>query len=167
MLGPLLFNIFVNDLFVSNSNLHNYDDHSTLCTSDYNLEEVEKVLLNDSNEVTEWFFQNSIVLNAGKCNFMCLGKTIENETFIFKYTIINNNKEKKICVTIDNTLNFWSHIRNLCKKASQKILTLSRVSNLLNDFEKNLIFNAVLKTQFNYYPLFLDVLIKIIEQCDW
>ena len=51
-------------------------------------------------------------------------------------------------------------------KSFSKISTLSRVSNLLNDFEKNFIFNAILKTQFNYYPLFLDVLIKNIEQCD-
>ena len=57
MLGPLLFNISVNNFFVSNSNLHNYDVHNTFCTSDYNLEEVEKGLLNDSNEVTECSFK--------------------------------------------------------------------------------------------------------------
>ena len=49
ILGPLLFNIFVNDLFlfVSSSNLSNYADDNTLYTSGYNLKEGKEVLLND------------------------------------------------------------------------------------------------------------------------
>ena len=43
ILGPLLFNIFINDLFVfvSSSNLSNYADDNTLYASDFNLEEVK------------------------------------------------------------------------------------------------------------------------------
>ena len=82
-----------------------------------------------------------MVLNTGKCHFMCLGKNTENEIFIFKDTIMNNSKEEKILgVTIENRLTFTSHIRELCKKASQKISALSRISKQLNDPEKNLIF---------------------------
>ena len=76
ILGLLLFNIFVNYLFlfVSSSNLSNYADHNTLHSSGYNLKEVKEVLLNDLNKVAEWFFENYMVLNAGKCHFMCLSK---------------------------------------------------------------------------------------------
>ena len=110
--------------------------------------------LNDLDKVTEWLFENYMVLNAGKCHFMCLGKNTENETFTFKDTIMNNSKEEKILgVIIDNRLTFSSHIRELCKKASQKISALSRISNQLNDSEKVLLFNAVVKSQFNYCPL--------------
>ena len=95
-----------------------------------------------------------MVLNAGKCHFMCLSKSTENESFIFKDTIMNNSKEEKMLgVTIDNRLTFSSHIRKLCKKASQKISAFSRISNQLNDSEKNLLFNPVVKSQFNYCPL--------------
>ena len=78
VLGPLLFNIFVNDLFLffSSSKLSNYADNNTLYTFGYNLEEVKEVLLNDLNKVTEWFFENYMVL-TGKCHFMCLGKNIK------------------------------------------------------------------------------------------
>ena len=52
---------------------------------------------------------------------------------------MKNSKEEKIQgVIIDNRLTFNSHIRELCKKASQKILALSKISNQLNDSEKNL-----------------------------
>ena len=112
------------------------------------------MLLNDFNIVTEWFFENYMVLNTGKCHFTCLGKNTENETFTFKDTIMNNSKEEKILgIIIHNRLTFSSHIRELCKKASQKISALSRISNQLNDFEKTLLWNAVVKSQFNYCPL--------------
>ena len=76
ILGPLLFNIFVNDLFlfVPSSKLSNDSDDNTLFAFGYNLEEVKEVLLNDLNKVTEWFFENYMVLNAGKRYSMCLGK---------------------------------------------------------------------------------------------
>ena len=43
ILGPLLFNIFINDLFVfvSSSNLSNYADDNTLYASGFDLEDVK------------------------------------------------------------------------------------------------------------------------------
>ena len=85
-----------------------------------------------------------------KCHFMYHGKNTENETFVFKDIITNNSKEEKILdVTVDNRLTFSSHIRELCIKNSQKISSLTRISNQLNDSKKNF-FNAVVKSHFNY-----------------
>ena len=46
-------------------------------------------------------------------------------------------------VIIDSRLTFSSHIRELCKKVSQKISALSRISNQLDDSEKTLLFDTV------------------------
>ena len=71
-----------------------------------------------------------MVLNVGKCYCLCLCKNRKNEIFIFRYSIMDNSKEEKILdVTVDNKLTSSSHIRELCKKASQKISDLSRISN--------------------------------------
>ena len=80
ILGPLLFNIFINDLFVfvSSSNLSNYADDNTLYASGFNLEEVKKCLSTDFDAVTKWFYENHMALNAGKCHFMCLLKDTRN-----------------------------------------------------------------------------------------
>ena len=85
ILGPLLFNIFINGLFrfVSNSYLSNYIDDNTLYAFGYNLEEIKNTLRFDFDLVSKWFEENYMVLNADKCHFMCLGKDTENETFIF------------------------------------------------------------------------------------
>ena len=41
----------------------------------------------------------------------------------------------------------------LCKKAAQKIEALSRLLNHLSDSQKRLIFNSIIKLQFNKCPL--------------
>ena len=101
--------------------------------SGFNLEEVKT----DFDAVTRWFYKNYKTLNAGKFHFICLGKDTANETFIFKSLVIKSSTEHKILgLTIDNKLNCKSHIKKLCKKASQKIGALLRLSNYLNDSEK-------------------------------
>ena len=50
-------------------------------------------------------------------SFYVLGKNTENETFIFKGTIVNNSKEEKILgVTIDNRLTLAVTSDNYVKK---------------------------------------------------
>ena len=87
---------------------------------------------------------------------MCLGQNTVNETFVCDNTEMKNSKEEKILgVIIDNKLRFKSHVKNLCKKASQKIWALSRLINYLNDSKKKIIFNALIKSQFSYCPLWM------------
>ena len=76
ILGSILFNIFINNLFlfVSSSNLINYADDNTLYPFGLNLEGVKNCLSTDFEAVTKWFHENHMALNAGKCHFMCLGK---------------------------------------------------------------------------------------------
>ena len=47
---------------------------------------------------------------------------------------MKKSEEHKIRgIIIDNKLNFKSHVKNLCKRDSQNILELTRLSRYLND----------------------------------
>ena len=95
-----------------------------------------------------------MVLNSGKCHFMCVGQNTVNETFDSDNTEMKNRNEEKILnVITDDKLRFKSHVKNLCKKASQKIWALSRLINYLNDSGKKMVFSAVIKSQSSYCPL--------------
>ena len=61
--------------------------------------------------------------------------------------------KKIIGVIIDNKLNFKSHINELCKRVSEKIGALCRLSSYLNNCEKKNILNSITKSQFNYFLL--------------
>ena len=65
----------------------------------------------------------------------------------------NSNEQKILELIIDNKWNFKSHINKLCKKDTQKIGALCRLSSYLNNSEKKIIFNSIMKSQFNYWRL--------------
>ena len=153
ILGPPLFNIFLNGLFlfISNSSLSNYADDNTLYTFRDNLKKIKDNLRNSFDTVHQWFYENYMALNAGKCHFMCLGNNTENETFLFHNILMENSKEQKLVgVIIDNKLNFKCHVSELSKKPSQKVAALS---SYLRNSGKKLIFNSIIKSQFSYSPV--------------
>ena len=149
ILGPLLFNIFLNDLFlfVSNASLSNYADDNTLYTFRDNLKTIKDNLRSSFDTAHQWFYENYMVLNARKYHFMCLGNNTENNTFLFHNILMENRREQKILgVIIENKLNFKSHMSELWKKASQKIAALSRLSSYLHNLRKKIIFNSIIKS---------------------
>ena len=65
-LTPLLYQIFLNNLFlfISNSSLSNYVDDNTFYTFGYNLKKIKDSLRNSLVTVRQWLYQNYMVLNA-------------------------------------------------------------------------------------------------------
>ena len=70
--GPLLFNIFINDIFffVNNSDVHNYADDNTLCVADINIDTIISKLESDISNLDIWFINNGLLLNEKKCQLM-------------------------------------------------------------------------------------------------
>ena len=65
VLGPLLFNIFINDLFyfVKDSDVHNYADDNTLSFSDSSINKIISKLESDISILDTWFTNNGLLLN--------------------------------------------------------------------------------------------------------
>ena len=94
-------------------------------------ENVKQTLRQDSEIVTKWFYENCMVLNSGKCHFMCLGQDTVNETFVSDNIEMKNNKEEKILgVIIDNKPRFKSQV----KKGFSKDLSFVTFDKLLKRF---------------------------------
>ena len=79
-----------------------------------------------------------MVLNPEKGHFMCIGQKIDDaETLNFNNLAIQNSKEVEILgITLDRNLNFHTHIKNICRKAGQKLSTLLRNSAYLDQRKK-------------------------------
>ena len=66
---------------------------------------------------------------------------------------MNSTEEKFLGVYFDNKLNFNNHVKKLCKKASQELHALARLSNFMSIRKRKIIMNAFINSQFSYCPL--------------
>ena len=68
ILGPILFNIFLNDLFlcIKKSDLHNFADENTIIATCNTLTGLLKTLEQESESAVSWFKQNEMIVNADK-----------------------------------------------------------------------------------------------------
>ena len=75
ILGPLLFSIFLNDIFcfINNGNLINYADDNTLSSIEKSLNMVKENLKINFLIMQKWFYENHMVLNPVKCHYLVLG----------------------------------------------------------------------------------------------
>ena len=75
VLGPLLFNIFLTDLFflVKETEICNCADDTTIYVRGQELEHIVSRLENDAQRISQWFFNNSMKLNPGKCHLLIFG----------------------------------------------------------------------------------------------
>ena len=66
--GPLLFNVFINDIlyFIKHCDLYNYADDNTLSFHSPNFDEVVNVLQQESNILINWFHFNCMQANPEK-----------------------------------------------------------------------------------------------------
>ena len=80
ILGPILFNLFLNDLLatVKMSEFYNFADHNTISTASKNMNNLIHALEKESQTAVEWFDQNKMILNPDKFQAMLLGKRNEN-----------------------------------------------------------------------------------------
>ena len=69
VLGPLSFNVYLNDLFMflEEAKICNCADDTTIYACGPEIENVLKYLESDALKITEWFPNNFMKLNEGKC----------------------------------------------------------------------------------------------------
>ena len=76
ILGPFLFNDFINNFFyfIKNCDLYNYADDNTLSFHSPNFDEIIKVLQEEGNMLIDWFYFNCMQANPNTFQVFGVGK---------------------------------------------------------------------------------------------
>ena len=128
ILGPLLFNIFMNDLFlfIEKCNLYNYADDNLLDSSSENLSELLINLKVGGRNAIDWFIKNGMQANPDKLHFMLLFPT---------------------------PMNLSNHISACCSKTARQLNALARIVKYIDIGSPKTIYNSFILSNFNYCPL--------------
>ena len=134
VLGHILFNIYLNDLFylTEMTQVCNFADDTTFYVCDKDLNTLINRIEHDTALAVEWFENNFMKLNQDKCHLLVSGHKHETVwTKIGETKIWESNKQKLLGFVIDRNLNFDEYVFDLCKKAGRKLSVLARLSNYI------------------------------------
>ena len=130
VLGSLLFNIYLNDLFffLKDVGICNFADDTTTYISDASLESVLKSLKKNSMLAVRSSKNNYMKLNTDKCHLIVSGYKHEQVwENIGKDLIWESNGVKLFEIIIARDLKLQKNVLKLCSKANQKLSALSRM----------------------------------------
>ena len=155
VLGPLLFNIYLNDLFFYlDCNVCNFADDTTSFVCNENLDFVLGELEQNSNIAIDWFLSNYMKMNSDQCYLLVVGHEFEQIWAKIGTDLIwESNSVKLLGITIDNHLKFDKHISLLCAKATRKLSALARISYYLTFHQKRTLIKGFFESQFRYCSL--------------
>ena len=157
--GPLLFNVFINDIFyfIVQSILYNYADDNTLSFIHKVLLHLKSVLEQESQILISWFDQNLMKANPDKFQVICIGKKTHDNIESFQIGQTNIKCDDSVTllgINIDYMLKFDAHVSEICKKASKQLAVLKRLGGFLTKQGKLVIYNSFIASNFATLPLF-------------
>ena len=153
VLGPLLWNIFQNDLSYNvDFGLSMYADDHQIYVEGKDMCTVVEKLQESATLTTNWYDSN---LLQGNMNIRNKSVNYGDKTSITVNgkDIMESDKLELLGVTIDCGLTFNLHISNVCKKASQRIGVIMRLRNLIPTEAKFHLFKAAILPHLTYCHL--------------
>ena len=153
ILGPLLFNIFINHVlsFLTTCEMCNYPDDNTLYTYRRNLHQVQEYWKKYFEILDNWFYDNDMVLNSHNCEFMSSAKTNEYKVFTYHQVWLKKATTKKLLSITIEIISISTNIKQMY--ASRKLNALSKVPSLFSCQQKKKVANSCISEQFKYCSL--------------
>ncbi|GFY00859.1 RNA-directed DNA polymerase from mobile element jockey [Trichonephila clavipes] len=155
ILGPVLFNFYVNDIIKStNTMICMYADDTAILSRHYDPKTLTKNLNEHLAHLEIWFSVWKIALNTSKTEAVSFSqKRPTPEITLQNQRIPWSQHTKYLSVIIDKNLTFRQHIthvRNKFKNASRKLYSLICRKSKLNRRKKMLIYTLIFKPLLTY-----------------
>ena len=155
ILGPLLFNIFMNDfLFIEfNSKIYNYADDNTISCVESDVIVLKRKLEKDCKQAVRWFESNSMKANTDKFQLMFITRNDRIGSVAISVgdsEIAPTHSIKVLGIELDDKLRFSIHTDGICSQAAKQVNALKRIKQHLDRRCKMIIYNSYINSNFNY-----------------
>ena len=130
-LGPLLWNVFQNDLsYCLTANLSMYADDHQIYHAGADQAAVTSQLKDSANLATTWYDSNLVTGNHKKYQVLNLGFT-QNDSNIYVNDVVIETKDNILLlgVVLDSKLNFSEHIISICKLQERGLRAVFKDNN--------------------------------------
>ena len=164
VLGPLLFNIFINDLneVSGDSTLVQFADDAQFLLSAKveNLESLVQRMEATMERVNKYFSDNGLKVNSDKTQFIFIGSRAFIDRIPEDIKIKVGNTElspkdsaKNLGVILDSHLSFEKHVDYVCTKANGLLFFLMRNKDMFDNETRKIVVEALVISLFTYCSL--------------
>lgn len=155
ILGPLLFNLFINDISssLSNSCCLLYADDLKLYKCVNNLLDAIQLQC-DLNAIVEWCGKNCLQINIKKCFYVCFGRIrsmVLMEYYILGSLINQVTEVLDLGVLFDSKLLFNAHVDYIMPKAYAILAFIKRHSYEFHDpYVRKVLYTSLVRSKLEY-----------------
>ena len=156
ILGPLLFNVYINDLPNSLKYSHGtlYADDTVIFCYGSNTQEIKEKLNEDLLSVAKWLKGNKLTLNLDKTKCMLIGSSRKISNSNLSVSILNGidstDSFKYLGIIISSDFTWSEHVDYIGKKINQRLSLLRRIKHLLPFKSRLLFYNSLVLPLFDY-----------------
>ena len=156
VLGPLLFLIYINDIYRSSKllNFHLFADDTSIFFSDRDPKTIEKTMNQELSCVSNWLNANKLSLNVSKSSFILFHppqkKVNQTTSQIQNKTIPEKNHTKYLGVIMDKHLTWTEHINTIKIKLSKVLGILTKIRYSMPSMLLRTVYRAFFKPHIDY-----------------
>ena len=144
VLGPLLFLIYINDIYRSSNKFEFYlfADDTNLLYAHKNLKTLEMVVNAELKNIYEWLLANKLSLNTKKTNYIIFHPYQKRLDFQPKIYIFDNDSNENVLleckdsvkylgILIDKNLSWKQHISSITMKISKLVGLIAKIRHFV------------------------------------
>lgn len=155
ILGPILFIIYINDIFKSSSvpNYFLFADDTSIFFTGKTLADIELQIKQESPKICDWLCANRLTLNTSKTFYQIYSITnrLPNLTLHLNENPISRSESVKyLGVTVDENLKWKTHITTTCNTIRRNIGVISRAKFMLDERTRLLLYNTLILPYLSY-----------------
>ena len=158
VLGPLLFLIYVNDIDSSTNNnkLRLFADDSNVFVVDKKAESLKDKMIEVMTSMCKWFVANKLTINMSKTAYSIFTRpntkipTLLNSIKMGNTTIQRVNEAKYLGITLDDKLNWKTHIQQLANSLNKTNQAFKIIKNYVGDRQKKMLYYAYTYSKIQY-----------------
>ena len=174
VLGPLLFNLYVNDLpnFI-NCSLIQYADDAVVYTFGKKITDCKLHLEKSISSLVDYFSYHSLKLNSEKTEFIVFGTSSAAESIKVDNHIIKEvDNVKYLGVILDKKLMYQQQVKQILSKMAQGIKTLYVLRNVVPYHLRKILLNSLVISHLQYSAVLLssiskNLLTTLEKQLNW
>ena len=163
ILGPILFIIYVNDIYRSTKlKILCFADDTTCSFSSNNVQHLYNTMNHELRSLNTWFRSNKLSLNAKKTKYIIFGTQINRNNMDMYNIHINNQRIERIGkslenksfkflgIEIDENLSWKYHINKVCLKISRANYIINKVKHSVPKSCLVTLYHSIIHCHINY-----------------